>query len=646
MMDGAPGFKTERPVLRRRLRSRTALPATLWTCAVLATGCDWQKPRPPSILVIAVEQLGFNAFSCGEEGAEDGNGGYAAFCAEAVRFTHAYAPSPLSQPSIASILTGRYPYQHGVRHNGAQSLPDGAPNVAKSALARGYRTAFFSGGPPIFRKSGFNAGFETFDDAFSPTPRALYRPALETVRQFLSWKDADAPRSSFFAVLYLPDLQFPDAVTVNALGEARDHSWKSQNLEVNETLGLLVRELKSRKAWDDSSVFLAGLNSHQEPEEERDGEIRPLNLYSESLRVRLMIKPARRSGRESPFNWKVDSNVSLVDLGATVFELLGEPPPRCDDPDDHPGPAACGGQAAVASLKSVLDGPQPSWRADRAILAESAWAAWQGIGTIRYALRQGPYLFLPEGRGKLINAFMDPLETAVMREDDARGAELRASFALTLSTLAPEAWRAPAPSALEAISLGSRLWQPTGPSPEAVLRLRALSAKDPLGGHLEGRPDGRLAGWRASVALKQENWNDLRAVGEKSGHPMWAYVAALNMGLKPPAPDEPCLRLFRSAKSGASEAPFVRDCASAGVMELIAWTDEAASAAQKTKAQEAFLRARSLTALDDAVAERNYALDLTWDVSPHMTRAPRAVDLLLALPENRKYRSALNRRAE
>ena len=59
-------------------------------------GCDWKQVRAPSVLIVAVEQLGFNAFSCGEEGAEEGEGGYALFCAEAVRFTHAYAPSPMS----------------------------------------------------------------------------------------------------------------------------------------------------------------------------------------------------------------------------------------------------------------------------------------------------------------------------------------------------------------------------------------------------------------------------------------------------------------------------------------------------------------------------------------------------------------------
>ena len=584
------------------------------------------------MLVILVEQLGFNSFSCGEEEAEESNGGYSAFCAEAVRFTHAYAPSPMSQPSIASIISGLYPYQHGVRHNGAQFLASNSPNVAKEAVARGYRTSFFSGGPPIFRKSGFNAGFETFDDSAYPTLKSLYRPALETARLFLAWKDSEAGRSSFFSVLYLPDLQFPDAATTNNLGEARDLSWASQNLEINQTLGYLVRELKNRNAWDRTYVFLAGLNSHSELP--RDGEMRALNLNSDSLRVRLMAKPARRPGRESPFNWKVDSNVSLVDLGATLFDVIGAKVPPCDDPAVRSGPAACDGQAPISSLKSALDGPQPAWREDRALLAESAWASWRGVGSTRYALRKGPYLFIGDARPRLFNAFMDPLEATPLRGFK----ELRAEFESALATVSSEPWQKPSGSALEAIELGAELWKSASPSTRSMSRLKDASNARP--------EDARLSGWRATLALRQENWNELKAIGDRSGQPMWSYVASLNMGLKPAEPADPCLRVFRKAKGGGFEAPSLRECASADVLELIEWTgiDESASAAAKQKAQDSFFRVYSWRLIDSVVAERNYALGLIWDASPDAPGAPKAVDLLLALPENRKYRSALARR--
>jgi arylsulfatase A-like enzyme len=41
-----------------------------------------------------------------------------ALAARGTRFTRAFAPAPITLPSHASILTGRYPAGHEARHNG------------------------------------------------------------------------------------------------------------------------------------------------------------------------------------------------------------------------------------------------------------------------------------------------------------------------------------------------------------------------------------------------------------------------------------------------------------------------------------------------------------------------------------------------
>jgi arylsulfatase A-like enzyme len=107
--------------------------------SVLA-GCSWQGRRDPGTLVIAVENLGFDSISCE---AED----FRTFCEEGVRFTHAYTTSTLSQAAMASLFTGLYPLEHGVRTNGANHLPAHLVTVAEAAAARGTRTALFSDFP-------------------------------------------------------------------------------------------------------------------------------------------------------------------------------------------------------------------------------------------------------------------------------------------------------------------------------------------------------------------------------------------------------------------------------------------------------------------------------------------------------------------
>ena len=57
-----------------------------------------------------------------------------------VRFADATAHAPLTYPSHAAILTGRYPANFGVRLNGMDPLPAAATTLAERLKAAGYRT--------------------------------------------------------------------------------------------------------------------------------------------------------------------------------------------------------------------------------------------------------------------------------------------------------------------------------------------------------------------------------------------------------------------------------------------------------------------------------------------------------------------------
>ena len=60
--------------------------------------------------------------------------------AEGVRFEHCYVQNPVCMPSRASLITGRYCQNHGVRKNGTPLDPQ-QPNLAHALLAAGYHTA-------------------------------------------------------------------------------------------------------------------------------------------------------------------------------------------------------------------------------------------------------------------------------------------------------------------------------------------------------------------------------------------------------------------------------------------------------------------------------------------------------------------------
>src|SRR5665213_482775 len=346
---------------------------------ILLCGCELQQKNQPSVLVIAVEGLSFESLSCDSEELTDRTfEGIRAFCEEAVRFSHAYAPSTMSQATMASLMTGLYPFDHGVRHNGSDFLSARFRTLAEGALSKGYHTVFISGGAPIWRKSGLAQGFEVFDDTMELSLGSLYRPAEEVLKLGMNWIDHESAGAPFLGVFYLNDLQFPQVTTRTKEGEVREKTADAQIEETAESLGGLVKWLKKKKKWNSTNVILVGLNSLEH--HENDTEPLPLSLKSPSVQVSLFIKPARREG-DNVIQWAVDKNVSLVDVGKTMFLWLGLDPQPSSIPELEP-----------ADLSAAVTQSAPTWNDDRLILSETAWPDWLEGSGVRWALRQNHFL--------------------------------------------------------------------------------------------------------------------------------------------------------------------------------------------------------------------------------------------------------------
>src|SRR5215475_7452898 len=80
------------------------------------------------------------------------------------RFAQAVTPLPLTLPSHASILTGTYPFFHGVRDMGGFVLQESPPTLATLLSQAGFRTAAFVGSVTLDHRYGVNRGFDTYDD--------------------------------------------------------------------------------------------------------------------------------------------------------------------------------------------------------------------------------------------------------------------------------------------------------------------------------------------------------------------------------------------------------------------------------------------------------------------------------------------------
>ncbi|MEK7358366.1 MAG: sulfatase-like hydrolase/transferase, partial [Bdellovibrionota bacterium] len=545
---------------------RVALCASFALFGVLS-GCSWRSAPQMSILVIAVDDLGFGAMSCGEGESQTEVSGFESFCNEAVRFTHAYAPSSLGQATFASLVTGLYPLEHGVRHNGAQGLSAKLVTLPEVAHAKKMKTSLFSGGPPIWRRGGFNQGFDVFDDSVAVNLKTTYRPSNQIVDLFLSWQANEAPRGGFVSFLFMPDPHYVDQPTTNSLGEIRENSYQSQIEEVGESVSRLVKELKARKVWDSTYVFLIGLDGNAQAN--RMDETQGTNLFSETTRSTLMIKPGRKA-REGPYTWKIDQNISLVDVGATLFDIVDEETVR---------PTS---KFETISLMAAFEGSHTGWSETRKIVSETAWPQWRGIGGVRAALRSGPYLYLFDDNDQLFNTLTDSFETTPLPLGEPRSASLRDAFAASLRRLGYLPWKTTNPLAIEKATLAQELWRERGPIADSQERLKKLSRRFPK--------DPELTAWRAILALQAGRWNDLKAVAGDE-HPVWKYVAAVNLGEKAERPFAPCLRALDVP------TPEVRKSCNDDLARAIGEWATTKDEKRRDRAMEAALRASTSKAL-------------------------------------------------
>jgi arylsulfatase A-like enzyme/thioredoxin-like negative regulator of GroEL len=132
---------------------------------------------------------------------------------EGIVFTNAHAHNVVTLPSHVNILTGLYPYQHGVHDNAGFKLD--AKNETLGAILRraGYTTGAFVGAYPLDARYGLNAGFDVYDDNYGKGAASLdfsnqERPAGAVLEAASKWWSANEGKPRFLWV-HLYDAHAP-----------------------------------------------------------------------------------------------------------------------------------------------------------------------------------------------------------------------------------------------------------------------------------------------------------------------------------------------------------------------------------------------------------------------------------------------------
>jgi arylsulfatase A-like enzyme len=192
-------------------RARETRAATL-VLALALLGCH-KAPvavqKPDDIILITIDTL--RADSVGFAGNTRVKTPFLdRIASEGIVFSNAHAHNVVTLPSHVNILTGLYPYQHGVRDNAGFKL-DAKHETAATMLRRsGYVTGAFVGAFPLDSRFGLNQGFDVYDDNYGKGAATLdfvipERPAGAVLDAATRWWQSNAGKKRFMWVhLYDP----------------------------------------------------------------------------------------------------------------------------------------------------------------------------------------------------------------------------------------------------------------------------------------------------------------------------------------------------------------------------------------------------------------------------------------------------------
>ena len=367
------------------IRVRLALVVSL---ALLAGGCGF-RPRP-NVLLITLDTTRTDRLGCygGTRGLTPALDGLAQ--AGAV-FDAAYATAPLTLPSHATMLTGLYPPEHGLRINGEGVLSADVPTLAELLAGRGYRTGAFVGAFVLNRKFGLDRGFETYDDelssgAYVETELYRSRPGAAVVDAAVEWLTGTR-RGRFFCWVHLFDPHVPYDPHAELWGARfADQPYDAEIAYVDQQVDRLMQSLRDAGLDRNTLVVIAG--DHGEGLGEHNEPTHGYMLYNTTMHVPLLIVWPGRIGE----GLRVSEPVSLVDLAPTILDLLG----CAADP-------GFSGRALTPLLKSTDLVDRACWGEAELPLRGHGWSPQQ-------MLVAQPWKFVRSARPELYNVVDDPRE--------------------------------------------------------------------------------------------------------------------------------------------------------------------------------------------------------------------------------------------
>jgi arylsulfatase A-like enzyme len=279
------------------------------------------------------------------------------FASDSILFKDAFAASPWTSPSMATILTGLSPSVH-MTTDYKSILPGTLETIGERMRNAGYLTHAIGSNPVLVRRNfsqGF-MGYNVFPKSRDNTPLGkileLFFPmqfvskasTSDLTEMAVEWISENADNDFFLWLHYFdphgpyePPAEYLEGYTpVAGVGrrfgakesirggflklssEQRDGVRALYDAEVryvDDNIGSFLAHLKKLEIYDDALIVLTG--DHGEEFWEHDGYEHGHSLYNEQLKVPLIIKLPGGEGQKAI----VDQRVSLESLTPTLLDL-------------------------------------------------------------------------------------------------------------------------------------------------------------------------------------------------------------------------------------------------------------------------------------------------------------------------------------
>lgn len=359
-------------------------------------------PDAPNVLLITLDTTRADRIGC--YGADSARTPVLdRLAAEGVLFERCYTPVPLTLPSHATMLTGLYPPEHGLRINAQKSLDPAIPTLAEQFQQHGYVTGAFIASYVLNSTFGLSRGFMHYDDDVADGEKGEHgvhqlRSARQIVSAAINWLTFNEKDSSpFFAWVHIVDPHMPCEEHADEFGS--DFSGRAYDAEVayaDKHIGRLITWLEEHDTLRNTILVVAG--DHGEGLGEHGESEHGYMVYETTMHVPLIFRlpewlPKNRGQR-------VPQVVSLVDLYPTMLTLAGMPSADA---------SGISGQDLFRDMRDVKTDSHAVYGESDAPLLEAGWSSLRSIATDRwkYIRTQRPELYDLVSDPKEVNNLVD-----------------------------------------------------------------------------------------------------------------------------------------------------------------------------------------------------------------------------------------------